>query len=334
MKTQQLLRVATVQFQHQPGNKTYNLDCIHGFITQAAQKKVKILALPEMCITGYWHVPKLPDTDVYALSETLHDSPSLAPIRQRAIELGMLIGVGLIEKGLDGKCYNTWVACMPDGQLHAHRKLHAFEHPVIQSGDNYTVFDTPWGVKVGILICWDNNLIENPRATALLGADIILAPHQTGGTNSSSPYGMKRIPLHLWENRKQNPQALMNAFQGENGRDWLLRWLPSRAHDNGVFYLFSNGVGRDDDEVRTGNAMIIDPYGRIIQETAAIENDMVIADLDLSLLPDSNGRRWLMGRRPELYQILNTSMGYETDIHQVRFASQSTPFMKKEIKTQ
>lgn len=32
------------------------------------------------------------------------------------------------------------------------------------------------GVKVGILICWDNNLIENPRVNALLGADIILAP--------------------------------------------------------------------------------------------------------------------------------------------------------------
>jgi hypothetical protein len=24
-------------------------------------------------------------------------------------------------------------------------------------------------VKVGILICWDNNLVENVRATALLG---------------------------------------------------------------------------------------------------------------------------------------------------------------------
>ncbi|MGG4663355.1 nitrilase family protein [Providencia vermicola] len=329
MNRQPLLRAATVQFQHQAGNKEYNLACIHNFITQAAQKKVKMLVFPEMCITGYWHVPKLPDEDVYALSEILHDSPSLAPIRQRAIELDMLIGVGFIEKGLNGKCYNTWVACMPDGQLYAHRKLHAFEHPVIQSGDNYTVFDTPWDVKVGILICWDNNLIENPRATALLGADIILAPHQTGGTNSSSPYGMKRIPLHLWENRERDRQALIDAFQGENGRNWLLRWLPSRAHDNGVFYLFSNGVGRDDDEVRTGNAMIIDPYGRIIQETAATEDDMVIADLDLNLLPNSNGRRWLMGRRPELYTILNTTMGYETDIHQVRFASQATPFIKK-----
>lgn len=330
MHTSSLLRVATVQFQHSPGDKTYNLACIHQFITQAAQQGVKILVLPEMCITGYWHVPKLPGSAVYELSETLHDSPSLALIRQRATELDMIIGVGLIEKGLDGKCYNTWVACLPDGQYHAHRKLHAFEHPVIHSADSYTVFDTPWGVKAGILICWDNNLIENPRVNALLGADIILAPHQTGGTHSSSPYGMKPLNLSLWENRKQNPQALFDACQGENGRGWLMRWLPARAHDNGVFYLFSNGVGLDDDEIRTDNAMVIDPYGRIITESLLVEDDMVIADLDLNLLPTSNGRRWLTGRRPELYRVIIETLGYEIDIRRVRFASQNIPIIRHE----
>jgi predicted amidohydrolase len=43
-----------------------------------------------------------------------------------------------------------------------------------------------------------------------------------------------------------------------------MRWLPSRAHDNGMFLIFSNGIGPDDDEIRTGNAMILDPYGEII----------------------------------------------------------------------
>ncbi len=240
----------------------------------------------------------------------------------------MIIGVGLIERGLDDKCYNTWVACMPDGSYHAHRKLHAFEHQIIHSGDSYTVFNTPWGVKVGILICWDNNLIENPRITALMGADIILAPHQTGGTNSRSPHSMKPIPLRLWENREQEPEALRAAFQGEHGRGWLMRWLPARAHDNGVFYIFSNGVGLDDDEIRTGNAMVIDPYGRIIKESHSIENDMVVADLDLNVLPTSTGRRWLLGRRPELYAILTKQMGYELNIRSVRFEDSAESIAK------
>lgn len=55
----------------------------------------------------------------------------------------MAIGVGLIELGDDGRCYNAYAVCLPDGELHVHRKLHAFEHPAIASGDRYTVFDTP-----------------------------------------------------------------------------------------------------------------------------------------------------------------------------------------------
>jgi hypothetical protein len=67
------------------------------------------------------------------------------------------------------------------------------------------------------------------------------------------------------------------------GRGWLMRWLPARAHDNGMFLVFANGVGQDDDEVRTGNAMVIDCYGRILHESPALGDDMVVADLDASL---------------------------------------------------
>jgi len=42
-------------------------------------------------------------------------------------------------------------------------------------------------------------------------------------------------------------------------------------------------VGPDDDEVRTGNAMIIDCYGRIINETWKAQDEMVIGELDMSL---------------------------------------------------
>lgn len=313
------LRVATVQFQHKANDKTYNLNKIHHFIDKAISENVKVLVFPEMCITGYWHVPKLSAKAVYALSEKIDDSESLAPIRKKAQEHDIAIGVGLIERDENNTLYNTWVVCMPNGLLQKHRKLHAFEHPVIKSGQQYTVFDTPWGVRMGVLICWDNNLVENARANALLGADILLAPHQTGGTHSRSPHGMKPIPIELWENRYDNPQPLQSAFQGEHGRGWLMRWLPARAHDNGMFILFSNGVGRDEEEIRTGNAMIIDPYGRIVEESCAIEDDIVIADIDLSLLADSSGRRWLTGRKPELYSVLTTRLGNEQDPISVRF---------------
>ncbi len=43
------------------------------------------------------------------------------------------------------------------------------------------------GWRLGVLICYDNNVNENGRITALLGADIILAPHQTGGCRTRNP---------------------------------------------------------------------------------------------------------------------------------------------------
>jgi predicted amidohydrolase len=324
------IRVATIQFCHRAGDKQYNLSVMEKFILQAYRESVKILAFPEMCITGYWHVPELSSQEINALSEQTDDSPSLSRIATLAEKYQMAVGAGFIEKGENGQLYNAYAVLMPDGQRHIHRKLHAFEHPDIARGNDFTVFDTPWGVRIGVLICWDNNLVENARITALLGADILIAPHQTGGTSSLSPCGMKPIPFSLWENRHAEPEALEDAFRGDSGRGWLMRWLPSRAHDNGLFILFSNGVGPDHGEIRTGNAMIIDPYGRIVRETNSYEDAMVCASLELELLAMSTGRRWIHGRRPELYSILCESQGYERDARNARF-SDVVPSFGKDI---
>jgi predicted amidohydrolase len=208
---------------------------------------------------------------------------------------------------------------MPDGSWRRHRKIQAFEHEHISAGREYTVFDLPQGVRVGVLICYDNNIIENVRITALMGAQVLLSPHQTGGCNSVSPHGMKPIDQAIWRNRVKDPAAIQAELLGDKGKGWLMRWLPARAHDNGMFLIFSNGVGIDDDEVRTGNAMILDPYGRTIAEMNDPADGMVIADLDLDLIPQSTGRRWLKARRPELYGPLTVATGIERDTRVVRF---------------
>src|SRR5205823_5911694 len=223
------------------------------------------------------------------------------------------------ERADDGKLYNSYVVAMPDGTWARHRKIQSFESPHISCGSEFTVFDTPHGCRVGVLICYDNNIIENPRINALMGAEVLLAPHQTGGCSSRSPRAMGRIDPALWDDRQRNPEALRAEFQGPKGRGWLMRWLPSRAHDNGMFLVFSNGVGRDDDEARTGNAMVLDPYGDVIAESRALGDDMVVADLDASVLPTSSGRRWLRARRPELYESLTRPTGQEQETRRVRF---------------
>jgi hypothetical protein len=130
---------------------------------------------------------------------------------------------------------------------------------------------------------------------------------------------MGPIDVALWARRHDDPEALRREMQGDKGRGWLMRWLPSRAHDNGMFLVFSNGVGLDDDEVRTGGAMILDPYGRILAESQAIEEDLVVADLDASLRERATGVRWIKARRPELYGPLTVPTGRERDTRSVRF---------------
>jgi len=162
-------------------------------------------------------------------------------------------------------------------------------------------------------------VFENARITMLLGADIILAPHQTGGCRTRNPHLMGAIERQLWDNRHTNPAAIEQEFRGEKGRGWLLGWLPSRAHDNGVFLVFANGVGVDDDEIRTGNAMMLDPYGRILTETWAAADAMVVADLDARLLEQASGRSWIAARQPELYRLLAQPTGRQHSTRELKF---------------
>lgn len=313
------VRIAAVQFEHAPGDKRANLDKIRGFVERAAQDSVEIIIFPECCITGYWFLRHLSRAELMTLAEPVFDGPSSQVLIDLAKEHGMSIGAGLVELGEDRRLYNTYVVAMPNGEPRRHRKLHAFVSEFISSGSEYTVFDTPHGCRVGVLTCYDNNIGENVRITALGGAEILLAPHQTGGCKSPDPHTMGLVDRRLWEERHNNPEAIEEELRGPKGRGWLMRWLPTRAHDNGVFLAFSNGVGVDDDEIRTGNATIIDPYGRILVETWMAGDDMVVADLDASLLEVSTGRRWIVTRRPELYSALTVPTGVEQDTRAVRF---------------
>ncbi len=313
------IRVAAVQIEHAAGDKPANLAKITRFVRQAAEQAVAITVFPECCISGYWHLRHLSKDKLVALAELIPTGQSSQHLMGLAQEHDMTIGAGLVEITSEGTLYNTYVVAMPNGEIRRHRKIHCFISEHMQSGDEFTVFDTPHGCRAGVLTCYDNNIGENVRLTVLDGAEVLLAPHQTGGCASKNPHIMGRVTQKLWDNRHQDPQAIEAELRGPKGRGWLMRWLPTRAHDNGIFLIFSNGIGVDDDDIRTGNAMIIDPYGRILAETCTAGDDMVVAELDAALLDQSTGRRWIKTRRPELYGPLAMPTGWEEDTRKVRF---------------
>ena len=80
-----------------------------------------------------------------------------------------------------------------------------------------------------------------------------------------------------------------------------MKWLPARAFDNGIYAIFSNAIGMDDDQLKNGCSMIIDPFGDINAECRELGDDVVTALLTRDKLVKAGGYRYLKARRPELY---------------------------------
>jgi len=293
------MRVAAAQFEARDADKAYNLARMRRLAEQAAAQGAQLVSFHECCICGYTFLEGLSRTELDELAEPVPDGPSTRALCTVARDLGVALGAGLIEVTPDGELLNTYAIVGPHGFVAKHSKLHPFISEHLSAGQGFTTFEL-LGCAFGILICYDNNLVENVRCTTLMGAEIILMPHVTGGVPSPMP-GRGMIPREVWENREKDPVACRMEFNGPKGRGWLMHWLPTRAFENGVYAVFSNPVGIDADTVKPGNAMIIDPFGEILAESHELGDDVVVALLTPDKIEKSGGRRYIRARRPELY---------------------------------
>jgi len=293
-------KIATAQFEHKSGDKTYNLNIIEKLSANAAGEGAKAIAFHECSITGYTFARHLSKEQMLELAEFVPGGESIKRLTEIARKNDITILAGLFEKDKHDNLYKPYVCVDKNGLVASHRKLHPFINPHLTPGDRYTVFELN-GWKCGILICYDNNIIENVRATNLLGADIIFMPHVTMCTPSPRP-GAGFVDPQLWENRDVDPTLLRKEFNGLKGREWLMKWLPARAYDNGIYVVFSNAIGMDDDQLKNGCSMIIDPFGDIIGECHTLGNDLVTATCSPDKLINSGGYRYKKARRPDLYK--------------------------------
>jgi predicted amidohydrolase len=292
------IRIGAAQFEARDGDKQYNLGRVESLARRAVADGAEIVSFHECCISGYTFLQTLGREEMVSLAEPVPSGPSTRRLVEMAGDLKAAILAGLLE--IDGdRLHNTCVVASPEGYVAKFRKLHTFISRYLTPGDRYEVFDL-CGVRSSVLICYDNNLVENPRMATLLGADVIFAPHVTCGLPSPMP-GRGTIDRALWEKRDRDPVPLRMEFQGPKGRGWLMRWLPARAYENGVYYVFSNAVGVDHDTIKTGNAMILDPFGEILAESTALGDDVVVAACTPEKIEQSGGRRYLRARRPNLY---------------------------------
>lgn len=241
------MNIAVAQFEPKDGDKAYNLEIIRKLTETAKSQGADVISFHEMSITAYTFTKNLSLEQLTDLAEEVPSWHSTQELIEISKDFDMPILAGLVEKSGE-EIFNTYICVTKDGVVAKYRKIHPFISTYMSAGNQYCVFDL-LGWKCGILICYDNNVIENVRATSLLGTELIFAPHVTGCTPSTMP-GRGYVADEFWKHRESDPVSLRLEFDGPKGRGWLMRWLPSRAYDNGVYYAFTNPIGYDGEHLK------------------------------------------------------------------------------------
>ncbi len=293
------LRIAAAQFENRSGDKAYNLSVIDKLARKASEQGAHAVSFHEQSVTGYTFLKDLSHEKLYALAERVPEGESTEQLIRIARKYDIAVLAGVLEKEAD-KIYKAYVCVDKNGFIAKHRKLHPFINPHIAPGNGYVIFELH-GWKCSMLICYDNNVIENVRAVTLLGAQVLFAPHVTMCTPSTMP-GRGFVDPKLWQNRDRDPAALRLEFDGPKGMRWLMRWLPAQAYDNGIYIVFSNPIGMDAEQLKNGNPLILDPFGEVIAELKSFEDDIVTATCIPEKLTQAGGNRYRNARRPDLYR--------------------------------
>ena len=259
-----------------------NIAAVRRLTARAAQAGVNLLCFHEIANTIY--VPFVEDAAFFALAEA-ESGGSVAAAGAIARQHEMVMVYPFFEKDGDD-FYNSAIVFGPRGEKLAKYRKHtvpssrlfegATERYYFRPGDlGFPVVSTPFGVRLGLIICYDRNLPEPARCAALNGAELLFVPVTTTQRARSR-----------WE--------------------LLLR---ARAVENVMFVAAANRVGKDKggapDEAYFGESLIVNPCGEIIGHGSASGEDLVVTDLDLDLLKDQR-KSWLFfdDRRPDEYKAL------------------------------
>lgn len=265
------IRAAIVQMDCIIKNKEKNLSKSIGFLDQL-KGKADIVCFPELFTTGY-NLDIIGD-DLYELAETI-PGPTTELMGQMAREHGLAILGTIVErdKTKEGIFFDTNFLIDAKGRLVGkYRKSHLYpkEHNYFQADDRLPVFDLG-ELTVGVAICFEHAFPQIFTILALRGAEVVFIP-------SAVPVGYEYV-LNLRTR--------------------------ARAQDNQFFTVAANRVGNEREVSYCGLSKIVNPRGEVIAEASHDKEELLVAELDLSLiLKERNQEPVLRSQRPELYHPL------------------------------
>ncbi len=203
---------------------------------------VDVMVCPELFASGY----RIGVDEVHARAQSA-DGPFNTAAAELARRFGIALVYGYPER--DGERVFNSACCIDRGgrMIANHRKLYLsgdYEEAAFATGSRYTVFDLD-GVRAGLLVCFDVEFPESVRALARAGCEVVLVP-----------------------------TALAARWQH------LTRMLiPARAFENGLFVVYANYAGREDDLDYCGNSLVAGPDG-FERARGGGDAEVVFADID------------------------------------------------------
>jgi len=247
-------------------------------IAQAADKGAQVVCLQELFYGPYFCAEQ--NARWYELTERIPEGPTTKLMCERARKHSMVLVVPMYEEDLTGVYYNTAAVIDADGSyLGKFRKTHIphcepgfWEKFYFRPGNlGYPVFDTRVG-KVAVYLCYDRHFPEGARCLGLNGAEIVFNPSAT----------VAGLSEYLWK-LEQPAHAVANQyFVGAINRPGT-----EAPWNIGEFY---------------GTSYFCDPRGQIMAEGKRVEDDVIVADLDLDMIREvRNVWQFFRDRRPDAY---------------------------------
>jgi len=270
------LKIALVQ-QHASKDLDDNLRRGVAAFEQAAREGARLIAYAELSFLPF--LPQLPSRerpDFRSFAQSV-PGPFTEEFAGLAKRYGTVVVLNLFET--DGRqTFDSSPVIDADGRLlGVTRMIHIMDGPGFYEQGYYTpgnrqpfVYETQAG-KIGIAICYDRHFPEYMRCLGLLGAEIVVVP-QAG-------------ILDEWG---------AGLYEGE---------LQIASFQNGYFAALVNRVGKEDVLHFAGESFVTNPFGQVIARAPRDKDEILFADCDLDLIPESHARRhFLPDRRPEVYR--------------------------------
>jgi len=275
-----VVKIAMVQMRCET-SKAQNIRRATDHIRHAAANGARIVCLQELFNTVYFCYEENPAH--YDLAEPI-PGPTIEAMADVAKESGIVLVAPIYERVIPGELYNTAAVLGPDGGLIG--KYRKSSIPLVKvpptcgiekyyfkpGNTGFQVFPTPFGVNLGILICYDRHFPEAARTLALRGADVVLVPTAT--------FGMTR---YGWE-------------------------IELRAHAvSNIYYVggvnrVGSDVGGSPDALFYGSSLFCDYRGQTIAQANDKEDEVIYAEIDLDgMYKLRNEWGFYRDRRPDLY---------------------------------